>query len=131
METTDMFATSIKMISSLALVLGTVILAMYLLRKAMSRGTEVSGRSEIIRILSVRYLGGKSSIVLLDVAGTVIVVGVSPSGMSTLAHIDDPEALEQLETATPKKGDKSSFSRHLAHYASRLQRSGSSSEKKQ
>lgn len=119
MESTELLVTSIKMVSALALVLGLVILAMHLLKKVMNRTTEPRNRSETIGILSVRYLGGKNSIALVNVAGQVIVVGISPSGMSTLARIDDPDTLNRLNAARTKD-DKASFAQQLSFYTNRL-----------
>lgn len=131
MESMDLFAASIKMISSLALVLGVVIFAMFLLRKAVNRGSGLSGRPEVIRILSVRYLGGKNSIALIDVAGTVIVVGMTPSGMLTLATIGDIGALEELGVPTERIDEGRSFARHLARYVSRFRSVGTVRENEQ
>lgn len=120
MESSELFATSIRMVSALALVLGLAILVMYLFRKVMSRSADPGRRPETIGILSVRYLGGKNSIALVNVADQVIVVGISPSGMSTLARIDNPETLNRLHAMDTKDNDKTSFAQQLSFYAARL-----------
>jgi flagellar biogenesis protein FliO len=131
MESSELFAASIKMISALALVLGAVVIVMYVLKKTVNRGGTTSRGADIIRVRAVRYLGGKNSIALVDVAGTMIVVGLSPQGMTTLAQIDDPGTLDSPtgERTTEKGGRGGGFARHLAEYASRFRVSGTFLEK--
>ncbi|MDD5476322.1 MAG: flagellar biosynthetic protein FliO [Syntrophales bacterium] len=120
METSEILAASVRMVSALALVLGLVVLAMYFLRKVMSRAADPGRQPETIGILSVRYLGGKNSIALVTVADQIIVVGISPSGMSTLARIEDPAERDRLQAITSRGKDKTSFARQLSLYTSRI-----------
>ena len=57
-----------------------------------------------IRILSTRYLGPKSSIMLVDVLGSVIAVGVTGSQISMLTTITDEESLERLKSTRDGAG---------------------------
>ncbi len=131
MESSELFAASIKMISALALVLGAVVVVMYVLKKTVNRGGATPGGADIIRVRAVRYLGGKNSIALVDVAGTMIVVGLSPQGMTTLAQIDDPGTLDRPagERTIEKGGRGGGFARHLSEYVSRFRVPGTFLEK--
>ncbi len=51
----------------------------------------------MIHILSTRYLGPKNSILLVDVLGQVMLLGVSTNQISALGTISDPKALENLK----------------------------------
>ena len=106
MSTFEFLASLLKMISALAVVLGVMLAGLWAVRKFMNKsGTGVDDGQQI-RVLSTRYLGPKSSILILDVLGTVIVVGVSGGQMSMLTTITDEDALERLRTS--RSGDSAS-----------------------
>jgi flagellar protein FliO/FliZ len=95
-ETVSFFPSLIKMIFSLALVLGLMIGAMYLTRKILHATTPAMDRGSLIRILASRYMGPKSSILVVDIAGEIIAVGISNSQITMLTKISDREALDTL-----------------------------------
>ena len=106
MSTFEFLASLLKMISALAVVLGVMLACLWAARKFMNnKGTGVDD-GQMIRVLSTRYLGPKSSILLLDVLGNVIVVGVTGTQISMLTTITDEESLERLRA--PRSGDSSS-----------------------
>ncbi len=89
MSTFDFIASLLKMLSALAVVLGIMLAGLWAVRKFMNKtGTGVDD-GQMIRVLSTRYLGPKSSIMLVDVLGNVIVVGVTGSQISMLTTITD------------------------------------------
>jgi len=106
MSTFDFIASLLKMVSALAVVLGIMLAALWFVRKLMKKtGTGVDD-GHAIRILSTRYLGPKSSIMLVDVLGSVIVVGVTASQISMLTTITDEDSLERLKS--PRTGGQES-----------------------
>lgn len=106
MSTFEFLASLLKMISALAVVLGVMLAGLWAVRKFMNKtGTGVDD-GQAIRVLSTRYLGPKSSILILDVLGTVIVVGLSGGQMSMLTTITDEDALERLRA--PRTGEAAS-----------------------
>jgi flagellar protein FliO/FliZ len=84
------------MIFSLALVRGLMIGALYLTRKILHATTPAMDRGSLIRILASRYMGPKSSILVVDIAGEIIAVGISNSQITMLTKISDREALDTL-----------------------------------
>ena len=106
MSTFEFLASLLKMISALAVVLGVMLAGLWAVRKFMNKTGKGVDDGQAIRVLSTRYLGPKSSILILDVLGTVIVVGVSGGQMSMLTTITDEDALERLRA--PHTGEASS-----------------------
>jgi len=102
----DFLASLVKMISALAVVLGVMLAGLWAARKFMNKRGAVVDDGQMIRVLSTRYMGPKSSIMLLDVLGNVIVVGVSGTQITMLTTITDEESLERLRA--PRSGDSSS-----------------------
>jgi flagellar protein FliO/FliZ len=106
MSTFEFLASLLKMISALAVVLGVMLACLWAARKFMNNKGAGVDDGQMIRVLSTRYLGPKSSILLLDVLGNVIVVGVSGAQITMLTTITDEESLERLRA--PRSGDSSS-----------------------
>jgi flagellar protein FliO/FliZ len=120
MSTFDFFASILKMVSALAVVLGIMLAGLWAVRKLMKKtGTGVDD-GHAIRILSTRYLGPKSSIMLVDVLGSVIVVGVTTSQISMLTTITDEESLESLKSTRAGDGSPQAFLDQITLYKRKL-----------
>jgi flagellar biosynthetic protein FliO len=85
------------MLAALAVVIVMMIGIACVLKKYFFRSPETIHGNPMIDILSARYLGPKNSILLVDVLGQVMVLGVSTTQISTLGTISDPRALENLK----------------------------------
>ena len=98
METISFFPALLKMISALALVLGIMIGLAFLFRRFFQQTGISMSDGEAIHILSVKYLGPKSSIMIVDILGKIVVIGVSQQYMSHITTIDDEDALLKLHS---------------------------------
>ena len=85
------------MLAALAIVIAMMIGTAYVLKKYFYRSPETMNGNPMINILSARYLGPKNSILLVDVLGQVMLLGVSTNQISALGTIIDPKALENLQ----------------------------------
>ena len=85
------------MLAALAIVIAMMIGAMYLMKKYFYQSTIAANGNATINIISTCHLGPKSSILLVEVLGQVILLGVSNNQMSMLKTIDDPAAMENLK----------------------------------
>jgi flagellar biosynthetic protein FliO len=120
MSTFDFIASLLKMVSALAVVLGIMLAVLWAVRKLMKKtGTDVDD-GHAIRILSTRYLGPKSSIMLVDVLGSVIVVGVTGSQISMLTTITDEDSLERLKSSRSGDGGSQAFLDQITLYKRKL-----------
>jgi flagellar protein FliO/FliZ len=97
MEAPSFLPSLLKMIFALSVVLGIMIAAAYFFRKFLSQPVISGDDSALIHVVSTRYLGPKSSIMLVDVLGELIVIGISNSQMSVLTTISDPQARARLQ----------------------------------
>jgi flagellar biosynthetic protein FliO len=120
MSSLDFLASLLKMISALAVVLGVMLAGLWAVRRFMSKTGAKVDDGQMIRVLSTRYLGPKSSILLLDVLGSVIVVGVSGAQMTLLTAITDEDSLERLRSASPGSGDAQPFLDPISLYKRKL-----------
>ncbi len=92
----SLIASFLKMIFALAVVLGLLIGVMYFVKVFMQQTSPVSD-GQLINIISSKYLGPKNRIILVEVLGQILVVGISNQQMTTLASIDDPQAVMKIK----------------------------------
>jgi flagellar protein FliO/FliZ len=120
MSSWEFILSILKMLSALALVLGLMVVAMFFLRKFMSKTGGGVESDELVKIVSTRYLGPKSSIVILDVLGRVVVVGVTNQQISLLTEIDDRESLDRLKTLRGRRSQSPALMDQLTLYKRKL-----------
>lgn len=85
------------MLVALAVVIALMIGSMYLLKKYFYQPSAAINGNSMIRIISTCHLSPKNSILLVDVLGQVMLLGVSNHQMSILGAITDPDAMENLK----------------------------------
>jgi flagellar protein FliO/FliZ len=97
METFSLLSSFLKMIFALAIVLGLLVGVMYFVKRFMGQAGPATDNKALINIISSKYLGPKSSIVLVEVLDQIIVVGITAQQMTTLSCIDDPLAVAKIK----------------------------------
>jgi flagellar biosynthetic protein FliO len=120
MDTISLVSSFLKMIFALAIVLGLLFGVMYFVKRFMSQVAPASDNQALINILSSRYLGPKSSIILVEVMDHVIVVGISNQQMTTLACIDNPLAVAEIKAKRTSSPAMNSPANKIASYISSL-----------
>ena len=113
MDSPELIPAFLKIVSALAVTVGIMIVVAYLFKKIVKKTGTVICNEDLIKILSVKYLGPKSSIMLVDVLGNITVIGVSSSGISLLTEIVDSGSLEQLKDIRGQEGKKIPFPDYL------------------
>lgn len=120
MDSIAFFPSLFKMLSALAIVLGIMIGGMYFIKKFFLPTVSAAGEGEVINVIATRYLGPKSSIMLIDVLGHIVVVGVANNQMSLITTISDPTVMEKLKGLNRKDRDFPSLRDSLTKYRQRL-----------
>ncbi len=108
--TPDMLSSGLKMTVALVLVLGTVLLVAWFARRFLNRRISAGGSG--LRILASQYVGVKKNIMLLEVPGSVLVLGVTGDRISLLDKIEDAEALRKM-APSDEAGSADSFQSYL------------------
>lgn len=89
----------IKAVLTLVFVLGIMGAVLYAVRYYMRR----SGRggaakaSSPIRVLSTFFLGQKKNLAIVEVAGEILVLGITPNSITCLTRVDRAGASEELK----------------------------------
>jgi flagellar protein FliO/FliZ len=98
LDSITFFWSFVKMLFALALVIVMMIAAMYLLKKYFyNTPASINGNDAMVHIISNCYLGPKNNILLIEVLGQIMLLGVSNHQMSILGTITDPSAIENLK----------------------------------
>lgn len=58
-------------------------------------------RGRWLRVVEALPLGRDRAVLLVDVAGRILLVGVGPHGFQVLLHLDDPAAVAQIRAMAP------------------------------
>ena len=99
-----MFSASLKMVYTLGLVLGLMFIVFHLFKKFGLKNSVFGGEGKPIKVLSTGFLAPRKSIALVEVAGDVLVIGISNDQISLLGNVQDPERIEQIKSTLHKKG---------------------------
>lgn len=116
--TPDLVSTSIKMLSALGIVLGGMLLLFYFMKRYLKRDLPGS-KGRLIRVLATSYMGVKKHISLIEVPGSVLVVGITNDRISLLSKIEDDAILDKLKP-TEDESSQGSFSDHLQKISSKI-----------
>jgi flagellar protein FliO/FliZ len=100
----ELVPSSMKMFSMLALVLGIIFLLFFGFKKFVLKNTVFGGGEKLVNVLGSGFIGPKKNIVLVEVAGEVLVLGMSQDHIALLTSITDPEKIEDIKTAGGKGG---------------------------
>ncbi len=100
----ELLPSSLKMISMLAVVLGIMFLLFFGFKKYVLKNTMFGGGEKLVNVLGSGFLAPKKNIVLVEVAGEVLVLGMSQDNISLLTNITDPEKIEEIKSKGGKGG---------------------------
>jgi len=87
----DVMGSVVKMVSSLAVVLALVLLAAAAARRWLGMGSAGRGSMPFIRMAGSLALGGRRSVLVLEIAGRTLVVGATPQQLVLLTQFDKPD----------------------------------------
>jgi flagellar protein FliO/FliZ len=113
----DMLSTAMQMLTALGIVLGGLIVVFYFMKRFLKR--DVGGSNEaLIKVIASQYIGIKKNISLVEIPGSILVVGVSNDNISLLTKIEDKVVLDDLRQENARIAP--SFSDHLQRLTGRF-----------
>ena len=113
----DLTSSALTMLAALAVVLVGLVLMVLVAKRFLARGFARSA-DQPVRVLANHYLGVKKNIALVEVPGSVLVVGITAERITLLDKIDDPVLLDQLHSR--QRREENSFSTQLTKLSARL-----------
>lgn len=112
MNSPDLTMAMIKMVLSLAVILGVLWAIHRWMRKSLP-AARLNARGRLIKVLASNHLGMKKSIALVQVPGSVLVLGVGTEQINLLKSIDDPDIIAGMQVGGESGGADSSFAGQL------------------
>ena len=102
-EPVSLLSSGLRMVTTLSLVLGLIFLLFFGFKKYVLKNTAFGG-GKLVQVLSTNFLAPKKNIALVEVAGEVLVLGVSDQNISLLTSIREPERIEEIKNAHGDNG---------------------------
>ena len=119
----DMASTALQMLTALGVVLGGLIIVFYFMKRFLKR--DVGGSKEqLIKVIASQYIGIKKNISIVEIPGSILVVGVSNDNISLLTKIEDKVVLDDLRQENSRIAP--SFSDHLQRLTGRFKQAKNS-----
>lgn len=89
----------IKAALTLVFVLGMMGAALFAVRRFTRRSGRGGGArpSSPIKVLSTFFLGQKKNLAIVEVAGEVLVLGITPNSITCLTKVERNEAVQELK----------------------------------
>lgn len=111
----SVFWAILKMIFMLGVVVALIFGTVWLLKKISPQFNRTSS-ANIIKILSISYLGPKRALVLVEILDRIMLVGVTECDIRLITEFIDPEEIARLRTMTGKVNQADAFSTALASF---------------
>ena len=119
----DLVSTALKMLTALGVVLGGLLVVFYFMKRFLKR--DVGGSKEqFIKVIASQYIGIKKNISIVEIPGSILVVGVSNDNISLLTEIEDKVVLDDLRQENFR--NTPSFSDHLQRLTGRFKQAKNS-----
>ena len=116
----DFIWTAVKMLVSLGILLGVLIIALHFAKRIFKRGGNLS-KGRMIRVLASAYVGVKKNISLVEIPGSILVLGVTSDAIILLSKIEDDEVLKKFKEAEDEQ-ISGSFSSQLQKLSAKYKR---------
>jgi flagellar protein FliO/FliZ len=109
----DLYSTAVKTFSTLFIILAVILLGFYLIKRFGSRGTGLMGGDQWIKVIATTYLAPKKMISLVEVAGEILVLGLTDNQITMLTKVTDQQAIHHLKSSRGGKSMGSPFYQQL------------------
>lgn len=116
----DLAATAVKMFAALVILVVFSLAALYLSKRFFGRGRPRYAGG-MMRILSSIHVGVKKTVTMVEVPGSVLVLGVTNDHIRLLTKIEDSALIEQFE-ASENQTLSGSFLENLKRISAKYER---------
>ncbi len=106
----ETFLAGARVVVSLAVVLGLL----WMLQRRLTRGSRKSAAGHPVTIVTKQAISPKASVVIIDVEGTRLLLGVTEHAVSVLQTADAPEPVIELAPAAAAPAGARAFAESLS-----------------
>lgn len=114
----DMLATALKMFAALGVVLGGLFIVYYFTRR-VSKFDRSGSKEKWVHVLANKFIGVKKNICVVEIPGSILILGVTNERITLLTQIEDDAVLEKMRSTEPVASSLS-FADHLSKITSRF-----------
>ena len=115
----DMLTTAMKMCAALGVVLGALFVVYYFTRRVSNKFDRTGPKEKLVRVLANKFIGVKKNICVVEIPGSILILGVTSDRISLLTRIDDEATLETIRS-TEAAAPQLSFAEQLNKFAARF-----------
>ncbi len=116
----NLFSSAIRMVVSLSIIIAVLLVVFYFTKPLLNKAGAIRGKEKVIRVLANNYVGGKKVISLVSVADHLLVVGITPTNISLLTRIDDPETVERFKATRDSNCGSASFVNQFKKFSRKM-----------
>ncbi len=109
----DFFSSAVRTFSTLCILLAVIIFGFYLLRRFWPKSAGFMSGEQWIRVIATGYLAPKKIISIVEVAGEVLVLGLTEHQISMLARVTNQETITTLKGSLRQRESTGLFRNHL------------------
>jgi flagellar protein FliO/FliZ len=125
--TPEIVSTAFRMLAALGIVMGGLLVCVYFIKRFIKKNVGGS-KEQLIKVIASQYIGIKKNISLVEIPGSILVVGVSNDNISLLTKIEDEIVLDILRQENSRIAP--SFSDHLQRLTDRFKQARNSEGKR-
>ena len=93
----DLMSSGITMFSMLTVVLAFMFFVFFLFKKFVLKNGLLGGRGNLINVLGTGMIAPRKTVALIEVAGEILVLGVSNDHIALLSTIRDEQKIEKIK----------------------------------
>lgn len=108
-EAPGLISSFVKLFAGLAVVLGVMLIAYRFAKERLNKANAFSGKGKLINVIATQYLAPKKAVMLIEVAGERLVVGVGEE-INLLVRIEDISEESRVGTYGHTPGQEPVFS---------------------
>ena len=113
-ESYSFLASFLQMLAALALVVGLILLVYYTATRLLRKLPALSQGNRNIRIVEVRSMGPRKSLVLVEVAGEYLLLASSGEQLTYIKSVDMLEEIELVEESPVSQSFRSLLKRAIS-----------------
>ena len=112
----DLIETALKIVFALALILAIMVLLTVGARRILNRGGGIKG--SLVDVLENRYVGVKKYISVIEIPGSILILGITNDNISLLTKIDEEKDILKFRKQSLQQ-EPLSFSKQLFKISTR------------
>ncbi|MCK5423686.1 MAG: flagellar biosynthetic protein FliO [Deltaproteobacteria bacterium] len=112
----DFYSTAIRTFSILFILLAVILIGSYLAKRFWPKGSGLMGSNQWIKVIATSYIAPKKTISLVEVAGEMLVLGLTDSQITMLTKINDEHRISHIKKCQEKNNVKSPFYQQLKFF---------------